>query len=220
MPNRSWIVLLWYAFMHLMMRMLGIAFADFRVGGREHIPKTGGAMILCNHVSFYDPMLMGMGCDRHIRQVARSSLFRSRLFRWFIAPMGGIALDREGGGTAGLKEAIARLKNGELVVLFPEGVRSANGELQPFKPGFSILAKRGKVPLVPVAVDGPFDAWPRQKKIPGVAPMHVEYGPPITVEEAAELDEPQLIAELQKRMQACLERAREKRRRRMQSCLA
>ncbi|MBL8829580.1 MAG: 1-acyl-sn-glycerol-3-phosphate acyltransferase, partial [Planctomycetaceae bacterium] len=205
MPERSWLVRLWYEFLHFLLRMLGVAWIDFRVDGREHVPRTGGGILLCNHQSFYDPILVGMATDRYIRQVARKSLFRSRFFRWFIAPMGGIALDREGGGTAGLKETIGRLKNGELVVLFPEGVRSPDGELQPLKPGFSILAKRGKAPIIPVAVEGPFVAWPRHQKLPGLAPMHVEFGEPLAFDEIESLDEPALIAELERRMQACLD---------------
>src|SRR6185369_4246968 len=90
-----------------------------------------------------------------------------------------IPIDRDGLGLAGLKETLKRLKRGEMVLIFPEGTRTPDGQVAPLKPGFCAIARRANVPLVPVAIDGAFDAWPRFSPVPRPATIHVEFGPPI-----------------------------------------
>jgi 1-acyl-sn-glycerol-3-phosphate acyltransferase len=122
-----------------------------------------------------------------------------------------ISIDRDGLGFAGLKQTLSCLRDGEIVLLFPEGTRTDDGELLDFKPGVCSLVRRGKVPLVPVGIDGPFQAWPRSSLLPHREVVRVVIGDPILPDEIARWDDEQLLAELKGRIQQCLEQARQSR---------
>jgi 1-acyl-sn-glycerol-3-phosphate acyltransferase len=169
--------------------------------------------VLSNHQSHFDPVLIGLACDRRLNYLARKTLFGFAPFRWLIESLDAIPIDREGLGLEGLKETLRRLKRGEMVLIFPEGTRTRDGEVAPFKPGFSALAKRTDAWLVPVAIDGAFDAWPRRRLLPGLATIHIQFGEPIAGSEARQWDERELVAEIERRIRACHAAAREHRER-------
>jgi len=114
-----------------------------------------------------------------------------------------IPIDREGIGLGGIKESLKRLKRGEMVLIFPEGTRSPDGEIHPFRPGFTALAVRSKAALLPVAIEGAFQAWPRWKKFPGLGRIRVHFGEPILPGEFAGRDERDLLAEVERRVREC-----------------
>ncbi|MGE0607321.1 MAG: lysophospholipid acyltransferase family protein [Pirellulales bacterium] len=206
--KRSLAKRLWYRFMRVFLRLGAVAIYRLRWWGREHIPATGGVLILSNHQSHIDPPLLGLCIDRRINYLARDTLFRFPPFRWLINSLDAIPIDREGLGLAGLKETLKRLKRGELVLIFPEGTRSPDGEVAPLKPGFSALARRAGVPLLPVAIDGAYQAWPRQQKYPGRGVIHVQFGPPLWPEELDQYDERELVEEVERRIRDCHAAAR------------
>jgi 1-acyl-sn-glycerol-3-phosphate acyltransferase len=139
--------------------------------------------------------------------LARETLFRGafgRLIAWFDA----IPLQREGLGIAGLKESLRRLKRGEMLLIFPEGTRTTNGAMQPLEFGFVALARRAKVPIVPVAIDGAFQAWPRDQKWPSRYPVRIVVGEMIPSERIMRLGDEQIVAEVDQRLRACWKEAR------------
>ena len=160
-----------------------------RYYGRENIPAAGGVLVVSNHQSHFDPPLVGIGCPRRMNYVARETLFRFAPFGWLIHSVGAIPIDREGIGLGGIKESLRRLKRGEMVLIFPEGTRSRDGEIAPFRPGFTALAVRSGAAILPVAIDGAFQVWPRWRKFPGRGRIRVRYGVPITPAEIAGRDE-------------------------------
>lgn len=194
---------LWYEFLHVVCRLLAVILFQIRVSGRERVPAAGGALVLSNHQSHFDPVLIGLACDRRLNYLARKTLFGFAPFRWLIESLDAIPIDREGLGLDGLKETLRRLKRGEMVLIFPEGTRTRDGEVAPFKPGFSALAKRTDASLVPVAIEGAFDAWPRRRLLPRLATIHIQFGEPIAAGEARGWDERELVAELERRIRAC-----------------
>jgi 1-acyl-sn-glycerol-3-phosphate acyltransferase len=155
-----------------------------------------------------DPIFVGLACDRLLSYVARQTLFRSPIFGRFIASLGAFPIDRDGTGLGGLKEMLKRLKQGEVVLVFPEGTRSPDGEIQTIRPGFCAVARRAGVPLVPVAVDGTFDAWSRRQRLPRRAVVHLQFGPPIEPAEIESMTDEQLVAEVERRIRACHAEAR------------
>lgn len=179
-----------------------------RAHGRENYPSTGGGLICSNHQSHYDPVVVGLTCDRRMNYVARKTLFDSLLVRGIISFLDAIPLERDGNGLGGIKETLKRLKRGELVLIFPEGTRTTDGDMHDLLPGFCVLARRGKVPIIPVGFDGAFEAWPRSRIIPGWAPISVHIGKPILPSEFAEWDDERLLNEIQVRMRECFEAAR------------
>jgi 1-acyl-sn-glycerol-3-phosphate acyltransferase len=99
-----------------------------------------------------------------------------------------------------------------MVLIFPEGTRSEDGEIQPLKPGFVALARRSRTPLLPVAVDGAYEAWPRKALLPRPATIHVCFGEPMSVDHIHSLTDEELIAEVEARIRACQALARQGRR--------
>lgn len=209
--QRSLLKRLWYGFLHITCRLLATVLLQVRVSGRRHVPAVGGALMLSNHQSHFDPVLIGLACDRRLNYLARQTLFNFAPFRWLIQSLDAIAIDRDGLGLAGLKETLRRLKRGEMVLIFPEGTRTRDGEVAPLKPGFSALASRAKVPLVPAGIAGAYDAWPRRRLLPSTSTVHIHFGAAILPDEIERLDERALIAEVERRIRACYEQARRQR---------
>jgi len=177
-----------------------VLIAGIRGHGRLRIPRTGGALVLSNHQSHLDPVLIGLCFNRRLNYVARDTLFGFAPFRWLIQSLDAIPIDREGLGLGGIKETLRRLKRGEMVLLFPEGTRTEDGWVAPLKPGFCALARRANVPLLPVALDGAFTSWPKWEKLPRRAMVHVQIGEPLWPNEVAKLSDDELVAEVQRRI--------------------
>jgi len=156
-------------------------------------------------------MLIGLTCNRRLNYLAKKSLFRIPGIDQFLRFWDAIPVDRSGKEVAGLKESLKRLQRGEMLLVFPEGTRTRNGKVASLKSGFCTLARRAKVPIVPVGFDGPYDAWPRESLVPGLAKIHVCIGEPITVETVQSLTDEQLTAELESRLHRLFEQARHQR---------
>lgn len=209
--QRSWAARAWYEFVRRVLWAFGIVCFRIRCHHRERFPSSGGFLLLSNHQSFLDPPLVGMVVPRQINYLARATLFKNPLFARLISSFASIPLDREGLGIAGLKETLRRLKRGEVVLLFPEGTRSPDGEMQPLKPGFSALVDRSGVPIVPVAIDGAHAAFPRGARLPRLAVVHIVVGEPISCDEARRLDDRGLVELVAARLGELHEEARRRR---------
>ena len=205
----------WYAFIRLLAISFSLVYFRIRCHGRHNIPKSGGVLVLSNHQSHLDPPLVGMVIPRRVNFVARDTLFKNRIFAALIHSLDAIPIDREGLGLAGLKETMRRLKRGEVVLLFPEGTRSPDGEVHALKPGFSALVQRTGVPILPIGLDGAYDAWPRGTPAPRSGPIHVVIGEPIPAEVAKTMDDRELVALVETRIRECHAQARALRRRTM-----
>lgn len=202
MAQRSFAKRLWYDVLRVVCRLIGILVFQIRVRGRRFVPATGGVLVLSNHQSHLDPVLIGLATDRRLNYLARDTLFGFAPFRWLIKSLDAIPIDREGLGLAGLKETLKRLKRGEMVLIFPEGTRTRDGEVGTLKPGFCALARRANVPLLPVAMDGAFDSWPRSHLLPSPALIHIQFGEPLRPADIEKLDDRELVAEIDRRIRA------------------
>jgi 1-acyl-sn-glycerol-3-phosphate acyltransferase len=180
-----------------------------RIEGRENFPQAGGGLICANHQSYLDPFFVGMTCNREMCYVARESLFRSTILRWLMTWYNTIPIRREGLGLSAIKEVLRRLKSDELVLIFPEGTRTDDGEVGEIRAGFCAIARRTKAPLIPVAIDGAYHVWPRDRKWPRRGKIAVCIGEPILAEAMESLSDEELVAELALRILACHARARQ-----------
>ena len=144
-----------------MVRLMAVASFRFRSFGSRNMPPEGPVLVCSNHQSHLDPVLVGMVFGRRLNFIARKSLFKFALLRWLIQFLDAIPINRDGMGLEGIKESIRRLRRGEVVLIFPEGTRTTDGELAQLKPGFCALTRRTKAALLPVAIDGAYQAWPR-----------------------------------------------------------
>lgn len=209
--QRSLVSRLWYWYVRGVLWAIAFVFYRPRCHHRERFPKTGGYLLLANHQSYLDPPLVGIVVPRQINYLARKSLFTNPIFGWFIGSLDAIPLDRDGFGIGGLKETLRRLKRGEVVLLFPEGTRSADGEMQPLKAGFSALVDRADVPIVLIAIDGAHVAFPRDAKFPRPAKIQMVVGEPISAATARSMDDRDLVALVAERLKTLHAEARARR---------
>jgi 1-acyl-sn-glycerol-3-phosphate acyltransferase len=154
------------------------------VSGLENIPASGGVIIASNHASYLDPPFIASPIrHRFVRYMARDTLFKppvaSRVLHW----LGVVPLSREKGDVAAIKTAIHLLKSGECVGLFPEGTRTLNGQIQEPKGGIGFLIAKAGVPVVPVFIQGTFEAYPKGARKMKSHPLGVVYGKPILPDE-------------------------------------
>jgi 1-acyl-sn-glycerol-3-phosphate acyltransferase len=189
--------------------MLTVVVFRLRVRGRQNIPNSGGVVVLSNHQSHLDPVLVGLCFDRRLSYLARDTLFGFAPFRWLINSLDAIPINREGIGVGGLKECLKRLKAGEMLLIFPEGTRTRDGEVGEIKPGFLALSRRSKAALLPVGMEGAFDAWPRKNPLPLPAVVHIEIGEPLLPAQFADWSDEKLLAEIERRIKQCHDQARE-----------
>jgi 1-acyl-sn-glycerol-3-phosphate acyltransferase len=206
--RRSLVKRVGYDAIKYLLQMVAVFGYSLRVIGRENWPQTGGGLICANHQSMFDPPLVGITCKRRMNYLARHTLFPIPILGSVIRFLDAIPIDREGLGLSGIKETLRRLKAGELVLIFPEGTRTPDGEFKPLKPGFISLARRSHVPLIPVGLDGAFQVWPRTSRFPRLGRVAVAIGEPINIEQIAALPDDELLAELERRIRTCHELAR------------
>jgi 1-acyl-sn-glycerol-3-phosphate acyltransferase len=208
MAQRSFLSRAWYAALQRLTQLTAVLAFRVRCTGMHNLPAEGGVLVVANHQSHLDPPLVGLASRRRMNYLARASLFVFPPFRWLIHSLDAIPIDREGIGVGGIKESLRRLKRGEIVVMFPEGTRSRDGEIGTFHAGFATLAVRSKAAILPVAVDGAFDAWPRRLRFPRLGNVHVHYGAPLMPADIAKLSDGELQAEVERRVRECLETVR------------
>lgn len=174
----------------------------------ENFPSTGSLLICCNHQSYFDPLVLGITCPRPVNYLGRKSLLRFPIFGWFLRFNDTIPIDRDAHAFSGMKETLRRLKRGESVVMFPEGTRSPDGEFKPLKLGFCALVRRSKSSLMPVGIDGAYQAYPRGQKIPRLGKIHVVFGEPIPFEVYNPLTDQEMADLLEERIRKCFDEAR------------
>lgn len=176
----------WAGSRAVMSRSIG-PYLGVRACGQETLRAGGGGLLLSNHQSFLDPIVLGLPLDRSITFVARDTLFRVPLMGRYLRAMKTLPIARDAPATAVMRDALKAMGRGELVGLFPEGTRSRDGSLGELKPGFVTLARRGGVPVYPAGIAGAFECLPRSRTIPLPTPgrVRVVFGPPISPAEVA-----------------------------------
>ena len=146
------------------------------------MPETGAVILASNHASFLDPPLVGAGLKRGINYLARESLFRFPGIGALLRSWNAVPVDRDGGGAAGLKAILDRLLAGGGIILFPEGTRTRDGNLQPARSGIGLVVIKSAAPVVPVRVFGTYEAYGRHIKFPRPKRIAVKYGQPMNFE--------------------------------------
>lgn len=166
----------WYDFANLLAFPFYFCGFSYRYSGRANVPRRGPVLLVSNHQSMLDPVLIGASTNRYLTYLARSTLFSQPVIGPLIKSLNAIPIDR-GMGKDGIQLVLDRLKLGQSVLMFPEGERTHTGGVQPLKPGVSLLIRRVGCPIVPVGVAGCFAAWNRFMKRPHWSPPFLQAGP-------------------------------------------
>jgi 1-acyl-sn-glycerol-3-phosphate acyltransferase len=181
-----------------------------RIEGTEHIPATGGAVIACNHVSYLDFIYCGLGAlpaKRLVRFMAKKEIFENKIAGPLMRGMHHISVDRDA-GMASFREGIAKLKEGEIVGVFPEATISRSFTVKDIKSGAVRMATAAKVPIIPMAVWGTQRLWTKGRPrtlTKRHVPISVLVGEPIVPAPGENRD--LLTKELHTRMAALVDRA-------------
>ncbi|MBA4865239.1 1-acyl-sn-glycerol-3-phosphate acyltransferase [Streptomyces sp. PSKA54] len=157
-----------------------------RIEGLEHVPESGAAIIAGNHLSFSDHFLMPAILRRRITFLAKAEYFtgpgiKGRLTAAFFRSAGQIPVDRSGkeAGQAAIREGLGVLSKGELLGIYPEGTRSHDGRLYKGKVGVAAMALKARVPVIPCAMIGTFEAQPPGQVVPSLRPVTIRFGEPL-----------------------------------------
>jgi 1-acyl-sn-glycerol-3-phosphate acyltransferase len=129
-------------------------FFRLEVRGHANVPSEGGVILAANHVSVFDPPIVGVSTKRTLSFLAKRELFQSRLFGGLISRLNAIPVERGAGDRRALQRVLEALRQGEAVLVFPEGGRSRDGHLQRPKNGVGMIAVKTAKPIVPVYVSG------------------------------------------------------------------
>ena len=191
----------WYAVCQQVARVLFTLFFRIRVTHRERLPAQGGVLVVSNHQSYLDPILVAVGMSRPFHPMARETLFRFPPFAMLIRSLYAFPVRRASADLGAIREAMRRLKDGAVVLMFPEGTRTRDGSIAPLQAGPITIAGRTGVPVVPVVIEGAFEAWPRTCWLPRPHQVRVAFGRPLSAEEVAAGDPETLIKILGRRMQ-------------------
>lgn len=169
--------------LYRILKPLAVAFMrllfNLRSRGAEHVPSQGTVVIVSNHASVLDPLLVGCASPRQLSFLAKAELFRIPLLGSLIYRLGAHPLRREGGDAGALRAALRVLRGGGALLMFPEGTRGEEGVLGPAKPGAGMLAVLGGAQVVPAYVSGSGRAWPRGRRFPRRTDITVTFGPPL-----------------------------------------
>jgi 1-acyl-sn-glycerol-3-phosphate acyltransferase len=149
---------------------------SFRRAGWAHVPRSGPLLLLANHQSMFDPVMVGLSSRRYLSFLARRNLFEQPVLAPLIRSLNAIPIDREM-GKGGIQAVLDALGRGRAVLVFPEGERTHDGRVQPLKDGVSLLIKRAQCPVLPVGIAGAFAAWSRFMTWPRPAPLALPPGP-------------------------------------------
>jgi 1-acyl-sn-glycerol-3-phosphate acyltransferase len=183
-------------------------FYRFSIYGIES-PYKGKAILAPNHASFLDPPLIGAAWPEEVHFLARATLFRNRIWGWILShlnahPIQGTAQDIES-----FRLICQLLQEGKKIVVFPEGERSATGELQSIKSGIAMLALRMQCPIIPVYISGTFEAWPKHSRWPKLGSSIIcVFGQPIFPNILAAKNKKQMQEMITQQVQKKLEQLR------------
>ncbi|MBF8376392.1 1-acyl-sn-glycerol-3-phosphate acyltransferase [Alicyclobacillus mali] len=143
-----------------------------RVEGLQRLPRQGGVVLASNHLSNFDPPLLGILVPRYIRFMGKAELFRMPMLRRLFLTLGGFPIERGRVDRRAIRTAIDVLQRGTCLVMFPEGHRSRTGKLGPLQPGIASIARKAGAIIQPVGIRGQYRLFGR---------IEVKFGEPIDV---------------------------------------
>lgn len=170
----------WYAFFRMVSKVVAWRLVRLEVAGRGHVPRKGPFLLIVNHLSFLDPILVAVACPRRVHALAKSTQFASsRFYAWFLPRVHAIPTRRYKVDPQVVRTVLRLLEAGEGVCIYPEGERSWDGTPQPLRRGSVRLLLKAGVPVVPCGISGSFEAKPRWSPSRHRGRVSLRFGEPI-----------------------------------------
>jgi 1-acyl-sn-glycerol-3-phosphate acyltransferase len=197
----------WYRALQLLLTPFVHGICRLEVVGKGKIPSSGPFIMVANHQSYLDPIVVQVICPRPLHTLAKSTQFTGKVMGWILPRVYAIPTRRYRIEPQAVRVVLRRLAAGEAVGVYPEGERSWDAELQPFRRGTIRLLLKAGVPIVPCGLAGSYDVWPRWSKKVRRRRIRVEFGEPFlwpTMESREERNAflPEAAAELKARLAA------------------
>ncbi|MFN4178737.1 MAG: lysophospholipid acyltransferase family protein [Armatimonadota bacterium] len=188
-----------------------IAWLLFRpkVVGTENIPAKGGILIVSNHPTYLDPILLAIYAPRPFSFVAKRPLFYLPIVRTFLWLTDCIPVEQDAPDRRALRLSIQKLRDGDALVIFPEGTRSDHGKMRPFQLGPAMIAAEAQVPIVPCGLAGIYEAWHMEAPIPKPAPVAIVFGKPFMPQLLPDAPRRESLIYITERMRGEIERLAE-----------
>ena len=169
----------WYYTIYHLTRFIAKVFFRFRVIHPERVIEEGPVILAMNHQSYLDPPFAGIGCRRAIYFLARKTLLDVPLLGWILPKLNVVFVDQEGTDRSALKALIRILRENHGVLVFPEGSRTLDGNLQPALPGVGFVIAKTLAPVVPMRIFGAHEALPRDGGRLRFCPITIVVGEPL-----------------------------------------
>ncbi len=154
-------------------------YVRMRVIGPDHVPRRGRCIVVANHTSYADAVVLGSACPRRLNFLITEPIYRLLRLRWFYYMMGAIPLAPEGADTGALRRALRVLGREGAIGIFPEGQRVAEGDVAAGRGGVGLLAARTGAPVVPAAIVGAREVMPIGSAFPRPHALRVIFGEPM-----------------------------------------
>jgi len=168
-----------YNIFYNLAKLLARVFFRMRVVHPERMVESGPLILAVNHTSFFDPPLAGICSRRGVYYLARKTLLKWPFFGPLFPAMNVIPVERDGNDMSALREVIKKIKEGNGVVLFPEGTRSKDGNIQPARAGIGFVIAKTGAPVLPMRIFGAYDAFPKNSKRLHFTQITVVIGEPL-----------------------------------------
>ena len=201
---------LWWSTQQVMQVLFPLLFR-YRAQGTENVPQEGPALLLVNHQSYLDPIVLGLPLKRPIVMLGRKNLMEFPLLGPILRGLYGVPIDRNNPGTHVIRELVRRLDHGFLVAIYPEGTRGFSTQLGEIKPGFISILRRTDVPVIPVGLAGTNRAMPKGSWFIRPATIRITFGEPMPPSTLASLKargrERELLMFIHDQMQAQVDKS-------------
>jgi len=172
-----------YAITRVIVRLLVPILGGITVRGAENIPESGPVLLAPNHRAYMDPPYLSLVTKRQLHLMAKEELFKIPVFGAWIKAMGAFPVKRGTADRGAIRQAMAELKAGHVLGIFPEGKRSGPGTLSPAEKGFALIAKQTGAPIIPIALEGTDRVHPMHSKRLHRARVTATIGKPMTASE-------------------------------------
>jgi 1-acyl-sn-glycerol-3-phosphate acyltransferase len=168
-----------YDICYWLLRWMFRVFFRLKVIGTENVPRTGPVILASNHVSYLDPLFLGVSLPRRLNYLAKEELFRTPLSAWFLNKLQAFPVSREKVSASSVRKSFQLVNQGKALLLFPEGTRGDGKDLLKGKRGIGIIAEKSKAAIVPAYLHGPEKILPRGSNRLHFHEVSVCFGPPL-----------------------------------------
>jgi 1-acyl-sn-glycerol-3-phosphate acyltransferase len=173
---------MWYKIGKMFLWPWFLFYMRLEIKGKENVPKNEGFILVSNHVSNLDPIALGLACPGNLNFMAKEELFSNPFFGWILRKVNCFPLRRKGADLAAIREAMRRVNRGGGLLIFPEGTRSADGNLGKGQEGVGFLVDKLNVPVIPAYVSGTLEAMPKGRAFARPIKISVRFGKQIPLE--------------------------------------